>query len=239
MAIIGNKDLKLLTAKMIEVGYRSEITRHVSVDAELFHIHSHNYSLLVSHKPYDIYYGPDTIKMSPIMATNLPMELEQSGVTVSLTINARHLKLKPFATWQQTKIKDFVPAYFMPGVEPGAPDIYSGIGNSSVLNSTPALYGGATVDYKIARKVNINLSSYFYTKQEYHHISAILFNNGVKGIDHLPGKFILNANVSYEPVKGLILFCSGRNLLNQTAREFYYTDKVPLMLLGGFSYKLL
>jgi iron complex outermembrane recepter protein len=238
MAIIGNKDVKLLTAKMFEIGYRSEISRNISVDAELFRIHSRNYSLQVYHKPYDIIYGPDTVKFSPIMTTNLPMRLEQSGVTVSVTINTRRLKLKPFATWQQTIIKDFVPSYLMPGVAPGASDIYSGIGNRSVLNSTPALYGGGTVDYKIARKVNINFSSYFFTKQEYHHISAILFNNGVNGTDHLQGKFILNANISYEPVKGFTLYCAGKNLLNQTAREFYYTDKVPFMLMGGFSYKL-
>lgn len=238
MAIIGNKRLRLLTAKMIEAGYRGQITRNISVDAELFRIHSRNYSLQVYHKPYDIIYGRDTVIMAPIMTTNLPMRLEQTGITVSVTINTRRFKLKPFASWQQTIIKDFVPSFLMPGVTPGAADIYSGLGNRSVLNSTPALYGGGTVDYKIARKVNVNLSSYFFTKQEYHHISAILFNNGVKGTDHLPGKFILNANVSYEPVRGLMLFCSGKNLLNQTAREFYYTDRVPFMLMGGFSYKL-
>ncbi|HEY8897477.1 MAG TPA: TonB-dependent receptor plug domain-containing protein, partial [Niastella sp.] len=187
MAIIGNRDLKLLTAKMIEVGYRGEISRNISVDAELFKIHSRNYSLQVYHKPYDIIYGVDTVKFSPIMSTNLPMRLEQSGVTVSVTFNTRRLKLKPFVTWQQTIIKDFVPSFLMPDVVPGATDIYSGIGNRSVLNSTPALYGGGTVDYKIARKVNVNLSSYFFTRQEYHHISAILFNNGVRGTDHLPG----------------------------------------------------
>lgn len=238
MAIIGNKELKLLTAKMLEVGYRSEITRNVSIDAELFHIHSRNYSLQVYHKPYDIFYGPDTIKMSPIMTTNLPMRLEQSGITVSVTVDIHRLKIKPFATWQQTIIKDFVASDLMPGVVPGATDIYAGMGNRSVLNSTPALYGGGTIDYKPARKVNINLSSYFFTKQEYHHISAILLNNGTKGTDHLSGKFIMNANVSYEPVKGFTLYCAGKNLLNQTAREFYYTDKIPVMLMGGFSYKL-
>jgi iron complex outermembrane receptor protein len=172
------------------------------------------------------------------MTTNLPMRLEQSGITVSVSVNTRRLKIKPFATWQQTIIKDFVVSDLMPNVVAGAADIYSGIGNSSVLNSTPALYGGGTVDYKVARKINVNVSSYFFTKQEYHHISAILLNNGVQGTDHLSGKFILNANAAYEPVKGLTLFCSGKNLLNQTAREFYYTDKVPFMIMGGFSYKL-
>lgn len=238
MAIIGNKELKLLTAKMIEVGYRSQLSKNISIDAELFHIQSRNYSLQAFHSPYDLLYGTDTVKLWPIMTTNLPMQLKQSGVTLSVTVNTRKLKIKPFVTWQQTIIKDFVPSFIMPGVAPGVVDIYSGIGNSSVLNSTPAVYGGGTVDYKIARKVNINLSSYFFTKQEYYHISGMLLNNGSKGTDHLPAKFILNANISYEPVKGCTLFCTGKNLLGKTAREFYYTDKIPFMLMGGFSYKL-
>lgn len=237
-ALRGNRKLKLLTAKMIELGYRSEIARNISIDAEFFHIQSRNFSSQVVHNAFDMIVGPNTINMTPLMTTNLPMRLEQSGMTVSVTINMRRLKLKPFATWQQTIIKDYVASDVMPDVVPGATDIYAGIGNRSVLNSTPALYGGGTVDYKIARKVNFNLSSYFFTKQEYHHISAILLNNGTQGTDHLPGKFILNANVSYEPVKGFTLYCAGKNLLNSTAREFYYTDKVPFMLMGGFSYKL-
>jgi iron complex outermembrane receptor protein len=237
MAIRGNKNLQLLTAKMIELGYRSEIAKNISVDAELFNVHSRNHSLQVTHRPIEMIVAADTINMTPIMTTNLPMRLTQSGITVSVTVNTRRFKIKPFVTWQQTIIKDYAASFLMPEVAPGATHIYSGMGTSSVLNSTPALFGGGTLDYKITRKVNVNVSSYFFTKQEYHHISALLLNNG-QGTDHLPGKFILNANISFEPVKGLQLFCTGKNLLSQTAREFYYTDKVPFMLMGGFSYQL-
>ena len=34
------------------------------------------------------------------------------------------------------------------------------------------------------------------------------------------------------------MFCAGKNLLNQTTREFFYTDKVPFMFMGGISYQL-
>jgi iron complex outermembrane receptor protein len=106
------------------------------------------------------------------------------------------------------------------------------------LKSTPALYGGGTIDYKLFPKANINISSYYFTGQEYYHLSNILFNDGVRGIDHIPGKVIVNATLSYEPVKGLQLYCSGKNLGNQHSREFFYTDKIPFMLIGGVTWQL-
>jgi iron complex outermembrane receptor protein len=237
-AIRGNKNLRLLTANMIEAGFRSEITRNISVDAEVFNIRSKNYNFQVIHKPYTMIAGADTINMVPLMTTNLPMRLEQTGVTISITVNTRRFKIKPFATWQQTRLKDYVTSGYMPDAGFSAVNIYSGMGNRSVLNSTPALFGGGTVDYKLFRKMNLNINGYYYTKQEYYQTANIIFNDGVHGIDHIAGKFILNANISYEPVKGLQLFCAGKNLLNQTAREFFHTDKVPFMLIGGVSYQL-
>ncbi|HEY8894811.1 MAG TPA: hypothetical protein VIM79_08340, partial [Niastella sp.] len=174
----------------------------------------------------------------PFMSTNLPMRLEQTGLTFTVTINTNRLKIKPFATLQHTQIKDYAAANIMPGVIPGVPDIYSGIGNRSTLKSTPALFGGGTIDYKLSRKANINISSYYYTRQEYNHLSNILFNDGIRGIDHIPGKVIMNATISYEPVKGLQLYCSGKNVGNQRSREFFYTDRTPFMLMGGISYQL-
>src|SRR5581483_9365691 len=219
-------------------GYRSELTRNVSVDVELFNIRSKNYDLQVLQKPYEMVAGPDTITRQLIRTTNLPMQLEQNGITVSLTINTNRFKIKPFATWQHTTIKNYAPSNSMADAGTGQADIYSGIGNRSTLQSTPALYGGGTIDYKPFPKTNINISSYYFTHQVYYHIDNLLIHDGVHGIDHIPGKLIVNANISYEPVTGLRLYCSGRNLLNQTSHEFYYTDKVPFMLVGGITYQL-
>jgi iron complex outermembrane receptor protein len=236
IVVRGNKDMRLLTAKMIEIGYRSELSRHVSIDVELFDIRSKDYSFQLKHKPFTMIAGPDTIHVMPLMSDNLPMRLEQTGITVSMTIGTEKLKIKPFATLQHTEIKDYVASDEMPGG--GAVDIYSGLGSRSTLKSTPALFGGGTIDYRLGRKVNININSYYFTKQVYYHVTNLVFNDGVRGIDHIAGKLIVNANISYQPVKGLQVFCTAKNLLNQTAHEFYYTDKVPFMLLGGFSYQL-
>lgn len=232
LGLKGNKDLQLLTAKMIEAGYRSEITRHISMDVEVFNIRSKNFSMQVVQDPIISIAGADTINMIRIMATNLPMRLEQTGITLSVTVNTRRFKIKPFATWQRTRLKD----YEAPTLSNNSPD--AGIGNRSTLKSTPALFGGGTVDYKLFRTMNININGYYYTRQTYNHVSGMMFNDGKHGVDHIPGKFILNANISYEPVKGLQLHCAFKNLLNQSSREFFYTDKAPFMLIGGLSYQL-
>jgi iron complex outermembrane recepter protein len=237
-ALSGNKQLQLLTAKMIEAGYRSEIGHNVSIDVEAFHISSKNYNTAVKQIPYDLINGVDTINVTEIRATNLPMQLDQAGLTFSVTASIERINIKVFTTWQQTQIKDYAASNDMPGATPGAADIYSGIGTRSVLKSTPALYGGGVIDYRLSSKVNINISSYYFTKQEYYHISNVLYKDGVRGIDQIPGKIIMNANISYEPVKGLQLYCTAKNLLNQTAHEFYYTDKTPFMVMGGFTWQL-
>jgi hypothetical protein len=60
-------------------------------------------------------------------------------------------------------------------------------------------------------------------------------------VEYRFNRFSIMASGNYahrEPVNGLQVFCAGKNLLNQNAREFYYTDKVPFMLMSGFSYQL-
>ncbi|MEO6220180.1 MAG: hypothetical protein ABIO81_07115, partial [Ginsengibacter sp.] len=65
----------------------------------------------------------------------------------------------------------------------------------------------------------------------------IVFNDGLRGIDHINAKLIVNASISYEPVKRFHLFCSGKNILNDKSREFFRSDVVPFMLLGGINYE--
>ena len=236
----GNKDIKLLNADMIEAGYRANIGSGLVLDVELFHIHAKNYNTMVNGRPQMHLNGIDTIMVVPVRSTNLPMELNQQGLTVSLTYTSRKWRINPFATWQQTHVSDYAPFINTPDAgTPGAlqNNIYSGMGTNTELNSTPALFGGASVNYTIVPKVNVNLNAYYYSSQEYYHLSHILFNDGVRGIDHINAKLIVNTNISYEPVKRLKLSLGAKNLLDNKSREFFRTDAVPFMLVGGINYE--
>lgn len=240
IALAGNKNIKLLTADMFEIGYRGNLSSSVSVEVEIFDIHAKNFSIPVTSRPVVELKGTDTVFHTPVIITNLPLKLQQQGITVSITYSSKKLQVKPFVTLQHTKMKNYAPFPNTPDANmPGAAEknIYSGIGTEAVLKGTPASYGGAYVNYMLTSKVNINVNSYYYSSQTYSHLSRVLLNDGIRGIDHIQSKFILNARVAYEPVKGLHFFCSGKNILNNTSREFFRTDEVPFMMFGGINYE--
>lgn len=241
MALQGNPDTKLLDADMVEIGYRGNIAKRLSIDVEVFDINAKNYNVPVTQRTYTELVGTDTITVIPIKSTNLPLSLHQEGITLSVTYAAKQWKVKPFITIQQTRARDYAP--YVNTADAPYPDalqhnINSGVGSSTILKSTPAVFGGGTINYTPSSKFNINLNAYYYSAQTYYHVSNIIFNDGVRGIDHINAKLLLNASVSYQAAKGLRVFSSVKNLLNNTSREFFYTDKVPCMVLAGFNYEL-
>jgi iron complex outermembrane receptor protein len=170
----------------------------------------------------------------------------QRGITVSVTYSSKKLQAKPFITFQKSTTKNYAPFLntadagmgMIQNDDPAANNINSRMGAKGVLKSTPAAFGGAYINYMFSKKLNINTTAYYNAAQTHDHASNLIFNDGVRGIDHINAKLILNANVSYELIKGLRFFCSGKNILNDKSREFFHTDIVPFTFLGGINYEL-
>jgi iron complex outermembrane receptor protein len=243
-ALEGKTDLTLLTSDMFEMGYRGAITSVLYVDLELFDIRSQNYSAVSGNGAYTQLSGADTVIVIPTSPTNLPLELEQQGITISLSYNSRKLQIKPFVTLQRsTTMNDSRYRYTSDAPvsalnpDPSQNNIYSDMGMKSVVKGTPSVFGGGSLNYSPGSKMNINMSAYYYSSQTYSHVSNIIFNDGIRGIDHINAKLIVNANITYEPAKGLHLFCSGKNILNDNSREFFRSDAVPAMLMAGINYE--
>ncbi len=239
VAIVGNKNLKLLTANTLEIGYRGNISPRLFVEVELFDVSGKNYSVPVQSHPIIEMDGVDTVHETPHILTNLPLTLKQYGITVSFVYNSKKLQLKPFVTIQQTNTKNYAPFVNTPDANvPGAAqhNIYSGMGTTTKLKSTPTVFGGVSANYILTSKVNINMSAYYYSSQTYQHLANILFNDNVRGIDHINAKFILNANISYTPVKRVHFSVSAKNILNDKSREFFHTDQVPFMAFAGVNF---
>jgi iron complex outermembrane recepter protein len=236
--IWGNKNLKLLTADLIELGYRANICSNFNVDLEVFDVRSKNHSLVIEDRSYTRMEGPNTIIEVPIMSMNLPLRVHQLGATVSVMYSSKKWQVKPFVTVQRTHLKNYSPYSITPEASMGPNHIYSGVGRVTKHTGTPAVFGGGSVNFIPSAKLNFNLNAYYYTEQDYYHLSNFLFQDGVRGIDHIKGKVILNFTATYEPVAGLKFFASGKNLLNDKSREFFHTDKVPFRLLGGLHFEL-
>jgi iron complex outermembrane receptor protein len=243
MSIEGNKNLQLLTANMLETGYRGMLSEKLYIDVEFFDIHSRNYTSITVHANYSKINGNDTTLITPLIATNLPVRLHQQGVTVSAAWQTGNLQIKPFITIQHSTIKNYSPYLNMPdasgplAIDAQQNNIYSGMGIQSDLKSTPAVFGGASLNYTPGNKWNINVNAYYYSAQTYYHLTNSVFNDGIRGIDHLKAKLILNAKIAYEPTKGMQLFCNVKNILNNKSREFFRSDNAPFMLYGGINYE--
>ena len=109
------------------------------------------------------------------------------------------------------------------------------IDSNSTHKYTPGSFGGFYFN-----KLNINLSSYYFGKQTQYDGSNDSNDTSTPQYSYgqVQSKFMLNAKVSYELVKNLNLFVSGRNILNSDSREFYAADRTAGLYTGGLSYNL-
>lgn len=238
MELNGSKDLQLQTARMLEVGYRGTIAAKTHLDIELFGIKARDYSSFVYGKPSVVIENTDTIMVQPVSAMNLPLELWQPGATVSLTWSSRKFQLKPFVTVQHTMMKNYSPYLNTEDAGSGPYNIYSGVGQKEIFTGSPKIYGGASANYMPCDNLNINVNAYYFSKQTYYHVSNIVFNDGVRGVDSIDPKLIINSNVSYNPVKDLHFFLNLKNILNDRSREFFRSDAAPFSFLMGLNYEL-
>jgi outer membrane receptor protein involved in Fe transport len=122
-------------------------------------------------------------------------------------------------------------------MNPQQNNIYSGMGSEMTMKNVPSVYGGMTVNYMASSKWNVNLNAYYLSKQTIYHSTYFLFNDGVRGVDHIKGKCIVNANVSYKLMDRLQVNANFKNVLNNTSREYYKTDEVPFMFLAGIHFQ--
>ncbi len=219
--IIGNQDLKLFTLNMIEVGFRSKITENFQIDFDVFQQDAKNLTAIMQ------------MSVGQQMQ-NTPTTASQIGATLSLNIVPNEkIQFKPFITLQKTQTKDLPSLYLDPAIVPGLVT-YS----ASEHKYTPGSFGGFYFNYRPVSKLNINLNSYYYSKQTQYDGSAATPGTPQYAYSQISGKFILSAKVSYEVMKNLNVFVNGRNALNSATREFYAADRTAGLYTIGASFNL-
>src|SRR5688572_27920870 len=140
------------------------------------------------------------------IAVNLPEELWQHRVTMSLICSYGALTVKHFITMQKTRMMNYAACLVSEVAAIDPYHINAGIGRKETFKGSPAIFGGATVNYSASSKLNLNMTAYYYSSQVQSHVSNIIYQDGIRGIDHIDPKLIINAAVTYEPLKGLQLF---------------------------------
>jgi len=224
---IGDSNLDLFTLNMIELGYRAQLGSKVQLDIDVFQQKGENLTAIITKNNGSFYQ----------QFSNVPTTATQLGTTLSLNIVASEkIQFKPFFTFQKTETKDLASSYYDPAL---IPVTY----RDDTHEYTPGSFGGFYFNYKPVAKLNINLSSYYFTKQHQYDATQYDPMTGAEiepqySYGQIKGKFTLNAKVSYEVVKNLNVFVNARNLFGSDSREFYAADQTAGLYTGGLSYNL-
>jgi iron complex outermembrane receptor protein len=242
LELLGNKDVKLLTTDMLEMGYRGKFKDNLLIDFVVFGSQTRNFSNVIYES--GVYDSASARTNFIYRFENLAMWARQIGATLELTYVLGKFQLRPFVSLQYTTIYDYSPyavsptadsSYFAPN--PAVNNINSGAGRLRKHLATPTVYGGAYINYQVTPQLNINLNPYFLSEYTQLESSAITYNDDRRGVQHVSPKFIMNVVVSYTFFKKLSLFLNFKNCFADKSREFYRADVPGFKVLGGASFE--
>lgn len=227
--IPGNdkRDYEPLIIDDLQVGFRHKISETFQLDIELF---TSKLTNLVS--TANIYYDYDSAFNENLVGeprvdtltmfnsyVNIDAEPSQTGVTIALTSAPfSNMTFQVFATMQQTKVKKYYEALNQNGEAidvDGDGDVYI---DDYYHKATPAFYGGVNCNYKPITKLNVNINAYILSHQE--------LTFGTYFTEQADANILLNTTLTYEISKGISLFLNGRNLMDNSYRQFAFADKI-------------
>ncbi len=244
----GNEQLPLPSTDMIEVGYKSRLSKHLQLELELFQ----------STLSDPIIFTPDSVKlmqhpqtgeiildenMNPMPTdiyfsyNNLSVSAVQTGVTANLkAVINQNLNMRIFGTYQQTELQDYYPLTIDQTVDSMIQSImktgqvtHGSVPDTSITTdheATPSFFGGFVMNYRPINRLNLNTSLYYYSKQKYIH---------KYGNFDIEPKLIWNMKVSYKFWKENEIFFNARNLLNNRNQEFGFLDEIGGKYFAGIS----
>lgn len=241
--LLGNKDRNLVENRLYEIGYRLKALSNLQFDVALFHQRADGFTGRVRQAPeVDFIAGEVNID---IQATNIEKEAIQNGVTLAINwVSFKNtLNIKPFMTIQKTEWLNYSPYYISPeaAAADGNPEYSTNTRSDVEGKATPKVYGGFYANFAPVAKWNINLNGYLMSEYEIFTVNTSETQQAPYTefpASYINGKFILNAKIGYQVTKNINIFLSARNAFNEDSREFFGTDKIGAMYLGGLHFNL-
>ncbi len=240
---VGNEDLAPKEMNMIEFGLRKRIMNNIQADLSVFYNVTKNYSQLEK-ESFTQVDGTDTDPYTSQTVTesmqNLDLKSKQIGVTANIKyiINEK-LNTSIFATYQHTQLDDYkiTDAIIYEELTGSSIDQSTLTENPEYIsldhNYTPSFYGGGSVNYSPGTKWNFNTSFYGYSKQKSFYTSNQNFYNV-----EIDPKLAFNVKASYQIKDWIGVYLNARNALNNTKKEFMYTDKTGGIYMAGLKISL-
>ncbi|PZX19389.1 iron complex outermembrane receptor protein [Breznakibacter xylanolyticus] len=235
---MGNKNLKLPVMDMMEVGYRVKPVKYIQADFELYRTEMNDFSWFTDDSlQYTGKTFPDPAMLAWINYHNFDLKVIQSGFSANIQVAInKNLTMDLHGSIQQTELKDFFPVTTFAMIQqlqadamvsPYKKAAYT-IDPSTFVDqsheATPSFYGGASINYVLRDKWNLNTSIYHYGKQTF------AMNRESTVID---AKTLVNLKVSYNFAKQNKVFINIRNLLGDDSNEFAFADKIGTKFFAG------
>ncbi len=209
----GNKELNPLTADTVELGYRGKFFGMISADFEVFATRIQDITQFESE-------GFNDSGALSFTYNNVPTEGEQLGGTFALSaVPTQDLRLKAHVTVQRSRARGGLLEEDLTG----GGNVYSNAWERA--KSTPAAYGGGSLDYSVIEGLRLHVDGYFLSKQD-------LVNNN--GAQILEPAIVLNSKVAYDVHDGVTAFLNVRNINLGGKTQFMFADQMgELVMLGA------
>lgn len=245
----GNDNYNLMQMDMYEVGYRVKPSKAIMIDVEAYYNISKDFGALM---PSETQIKLTGVANPPVLPSyvainyrNFDMEATQMGASVNISwVVSPKVMVKGHINWQETILdnymaisRDQIIGY---QTEQAAIAMMGGdfsmkssaypttLQNDVTYDYTPTIYGNLGIDYRPCTKLQ------FYADASY--IDKQTFANQY-GTVELDAKMLVNLKATYKCNDHVSVFANGRNILNNTDREFGYMDQIGAMYLGGLNVK--
>ncbi|MFQ3576801.1 MAG: TonB-dependent receptor plug domain-containing protein [Cytophagales bacterium] len=242
LQISGNDNLKLMNNTMYEAGTRMKLNKRIVLDFAVFNQNFKDFNILsLDSSSFNFF---TNTSFSGYLYKNLPLEVSQNGVSLSITSSffGGKLQVRPHLTIQETKAISFSPYYNKKGAYDTPTYTLNGHQDSTstiISPYTPNVWAGGMFTYTPFRKFNISISAYYFGAHRQSLNSEINFGNGSvnpqKG-GEIKEKILLNFNANVVISDRFTTFFNVRNLLNQTTPESFGSDRMGLLANVGLRF---
>lgn len=209
--VTGDQEGKLSKVRSLELGMRYQLDTNQLFDVELFHSELKDLTLQANKGTVLV----DNTYITTLELETLPSIAQQSGMTVDWQLENTHWDLSAYLTWQQTHVIDQVADSSFPFVT-----------SNQSSRSTPEVYGGVTLDWKITRNMNFNVQSYYLGAHEIHLQQP-------QGSYQAEASINTNLTLNYRYNKNVSGFAAIKNLSASDQTQSFYSDHLePIYMLG-------
>lgn len=224
----GDPTLNLFTLDLLEVGFRTKLSENVELNVDLYRQTGRNFFAQVNQVIPPGYFS---FASTNVQYENLETISNQTGVSISVNYaTSARFQIKPFFTYQKTNVENQPSGLNVPEVDP----VYNIVNTVDEEHlSTPNFYGGFYLNWIPIEKLNVNISPYYMSSYTMYHAHDLVSDTK---IGEMGGSLLLNAKVSYQLLNGLKIYANARNIFSGDQPQFYGTDMVKPMILGGLSF---